>query len=460
MAQLLQAPGMISALQGLLPEDDDAARLERIKQNILASQPSNAGAGTTPAAIPAATPATVPTPTPAAPITPAQPSESARLSSQLEKMNQPKSLKELVANAALSFAPTAIAGLAGGLPAAAGAAHGVTAELSSQKAEELQQKKSLLEQVEAAKQREERMAEHQLTAKTAEQGHQERLQGINATNALREQIEKQRNERQTAQGNQGNVTALRKLGLDAQGNPIPREQLTPAEQSKLDVADSLEELRAAQAEVARTRNDPNSPMFKMAQQRLSLAQNRLSLSQQQTESRLFGTNNGVPLPGALITDSGQTVGSSYSQNVRPTGTQRARGDMASSAREQLSDIVSIVQRHPTLFGPGYGQTTEFKNWLGSTDPDAKAFVAARTIAGDHLAGTFGGRSEPALNQLDAAIGQFKENPQAMLAGIQQLDKAAKLFEDRGTPRTVGSAVGKGKSNQPGIIKYDKNGNRQ
>ena len=232
------------------------------------------------------------------------------------------------------------------------------------------------------------------------------------------------------------------------------------QQLALELTKSTLALRKAQADVEQMKSDPNSPLAQQAQQRLAIAkqtQDRLSsmagAMQERADAQLMnatreakGTDlQGAPLPGAMLTDTGQPVGSSQAVNVRPTGTERSKADMAGSAKEQLGDIADIVSRHSQMFGPGYGQSSAFRQWIGSQDPDAQRFIAARTIAGDHLAGTFGGRSEAALNALDTAIGQYKDNPAALKAGLEQLTKANNRFLQAGTVRTVGSNAEQGAS---------------
>jgi len=264
------------------------------------------------------------------------------------------------------------------------------------------------------------------------------------------------------------VTDAAKLGMvpvyDEQGNlasfapdeksPIAQrralqDQLTSAQ---VDSTKAQKELRDAQTEVNKQKGDPNSVPNQLAKARLAVARQnastasqRLNLSTQTFMMRSRGTDmQGNPLPGAMIGDDDIPIGSAFQQNVRPTGTERNKGDMAASADEQLKDIKDIMQKHKGMFGPGYGQSSQFRQWIGSQDPDAQRFVAARTIAADHLAGTFGGRSEAALTALDNAIGQFKDNPTAAIAGVDQLTKANKRFENAGTVRTQGSNFNKSK----------------
>lgn len=230
--------------------------------------------------------------------------------------------------------------------------------------------------------------------------------------------------------------------------PLRYEEMSGTQQAVEDLKHAQAEEAEAAAAMKKAQNDPTSPAFLLAKQRADVAQQnaqiargRLGLQGQRFEMQAHGTQNGVALPGAMIDDNGNTIGTAFQGNVRPTGTERNKGDMAASAAEQLADIKSIMQKHPTLFGPGYGQTSAFRQWIGSQDPDAQRFMAARTIAADHLAGTFGGRSEAALSALDNAIGQFKDNPQAAIAGVDQLTKANVRFQNVGTPRTAGSKAG-------------------
>lgn len=237
-----------------------------------------------------------------------------------------------------------------------------------------------------------------------------------------------------------------KTGDDGQIQPLSYEEMSPQQQAVTDLKGSQEELAEANKELKKAQADPNGPQYRLAMARVQGAQQareiairRLALSESTAAARYRGTDTeGNALPGAMLTDEGQPVGSAFSSNVRPTGSERNKGDMAISAREQLSDIKSIVQKHPNLFGPGYGQSSAFRQWIGSEDQDAQRFLAARTIAADHLAGTFGGRSEAALDALDKAIGQFKDNPRAMEAGLDQLLKANTIFEQKGHVHSVGS----------------------
>lgn len=253
--------------------------------------------------------------------------------------------------------------------------------------------------------------------------------------------------RTKSEGQINSVLAQHGMKKDETGQIVPQsyEEMSEPLQAVHDLKAAQTEQAQATAALKKAQAENAPAAAKLAQARLdsaaqahSIALRRLGLSEMQTEGRLFGTHNGQALPGTIQTDEGTPVGSAFQQNVRPTGQERNKADLANSAHTQLQDIKSIVARRPDIFGPAAGRKTDFTVWLGSQDPDAQRFRAARTIAGDHLAGVFGGRSEAALQALDSAIGHFKDNPAAMQAGLDQLDKANSGFQKAGTPRTTGS----------------------
>lgn len=138
------------------------------------------------------------------------------------------------------------------------------------------------------------------------------------------------------------------------------------------------------------------------------------------ERAITAIQNGDPTPSSI-----------WFKLQMPTGTERARADLAISAREQLNTMAGILTSRKDLFGPAAGKGTDFTTWIGSQDPDAQRFAAAARIAADHLAGVFGGRSQEALNKIYELAGQFKTNPQAAIAGLEQLNIAAAAIQARG-----------------------------
>lgn len=210
--------------------------------------------------------------------------------------------------------------------------------------------------------------------------------------------------------------------------------------AQLDLQQKKEELAKAKFEAEQ---DPNNPATRS---RLLNAQAKVTQAQAyalRAQGSYLGTYNGQALPGAVLTESGQPVGSSFQSNVRPTSTEIGRADLATSALEQIGDMGSILKKRQDLFGPAGGRTTEFTQWLGSQDPEAQRFTAAVTTAADHLMGVFGGRSSATGQRIEKAMGQFKTNPDATLAALEQFSKAAERIQQRGTRHVVGGVPGTG-----------------
>jgi hypothetical protein len=151
----------------------------------------------------------------------------------------------------------------------------------------------------------------------------------------------------------------------------------------------------------------------------------------------------------------------------PTPQERGRADLAISAREQLGTMESILQNRDDLFGPVAGRELNFEEWIGSQDPDAHRFKAAARIAADHLAGVFGGRSQAALQAIYDTIGNNATNPEAAVAGLEQMNIAAARIQSRGVgpaPRAATSGSGAQKpivqhSQSTGQYRYSTDGGK-
>lgn len=269
-------------------------------------------------------------------------------------------------------------------------------------------------------------------------------------NETADEIKRTQNEATTQhQKDQLNAT-LRQHGfkVDDKGNliPVPYEEMSQEQQAVHDLKSAQSEQADAAAALKKAQAENQPQMVALQQTRLASAQQaheiamrRLGLSEATYNARYLGQGkNGEALPGALLTEEGKAVGTTNAANVRPTAVQRNRAELGTSAQEQLEDLRSIVQKRPDIFGPLAGRKTDFTKWIGSEDPDAQRFATARTILGHHEAGTFGGTSTQTVKDLESAAGLFKDNPDAILAGLGQLQKANKVFIHTGTPRTVGS----------------------
>lgn len=151
--------------------------------------------------------------------------------------------------------------------------------------------------------------------------------------------------------NTKNSTVLAKEGykLDENGEIIPMkyEEMSPAQQSSYDLknsqkelADSTETLREAQAEVERAKNDPNSPAYKIAEQRLAVARQNAQAAGTRAQAYMgrylqsaFNTDlRGNYLPGAPQIENERG-------NVTVVGTgNAAQARQAQASAAQFNDV--------------------------------------------------------------------------------------------------------------------------
>lgn len=295
-----------------------------------------------------------------------------------------------------------------------------------------------------------------VNAESMPEMNEARLSATLATSELNQakQAEVERSNRAKEEAARATAGArLRIAGFDPDtGEPLADDQLseplraqralTELRESQAEAAAANIELKQAELEQAPEKAEIAAIRLQQAQQRLNIASARLGLSGQQFEFRSQGTVGGVAPPGTLLTEGGQPVGTANAANVQPTGTERQRGDLAASALEQLDVMRAIVQNRPEMFGPGAGRAQQFATWIGSQDPDASKFRAARQIVADHAMAVFGGRSQYASQALEIASGRFKDNPEAILAGMDPIEQAMRTVGTKGEVRTVGGGAPK------------------
>lgn len=118
-------------------------------------------------------------------------------------------------------------------------------------------------------------------------------------------------------------------------------------------------------------------------------------------------------------------------NPQPTSTERTKKDLADSAVDRVKEMRAIVAKHPEFFGPGGGQINKAREWLGSQDPDAQTYAAARNYLTEHSAGVFGGRGKYIIQELkDPTDPRF--NPASLNAALDEAERTASGFVTAGT----------------------------
>lgn len=217
---------------------------------------------------------------------------------------------------------------------------------------------------------------------------------------------------------------LRKQGLDQNGKPLGYEELTPHEQGVIDVQKSTEDLKSAQADYERFRSDPNSPQAQAALARVQNAKSNQALGWAK-----LGLSR-----EHLAFDEDKTY------NPEPTGLQRGRGDLGKSSLSNIQDMRDVMKMVPHEFGPGGGRENQFKQWVGSSDPQAVKFRAASEVLSGHFAGMVGARGQYITQQLHDLTNE-RFNPAALNSVLDELGKTATGFKNAGTPHAKGGTSG-------------------
>ncbi len=242
---------------------------------------------------------------------------------------------------------------------------------------------------------------------------------------------------------------LRIAGYDpTTGEPLPYEQLSEQQQAVHDWKAAQSEQANATAELRRAQAAGEPAKVAIAQQRIqgannarSIAERRLALSEQREERMSFGTRNGEPLPGALLTDEGQPVGTGFQQNVRPTGTQKDAAGRAVTM-EDLDKRIRASLSNPELAkgtGPLAGRLSEIEGRYGSLPHDLSELRNDLVSYGAFQAGLHPVRGIGALQYFDKVMGGLGQDPQELLGKLDSNLGTSKSVRKVGERPTVGSS---------------------
>jgi hypothetical protein len=231
--------------------------------------------------------------------------------------------------------------------------------------------------------------------------------------------------------------------------PLRYEEMSGTQQAVEDLKHSQAEMADANAALKKAQNDPTSPAFRLAQQRVNIAQQNA-----QTAVGRLGL-------------SGQEFGFNQDKfyNPQPTATQRTKGDLAQSAVERIAEMKAIVSKHPEYFGPVAGRAQNAQAWLGSSDPDAITYNTAAQYLADHSAGVFGGRGQY-ITQALHSITDPRYTPEGLNAALDEAGRSAQGFISAGkvhgkgeTSSYGGNVPSKGGAPAEGTTKTNSNGDK-
>ncbi len=389
----------------------------------------------------------------------APPKFSDIIRSRLDQASAPPTRKQSLLQAIAQTAPIAVGGLLGGTTGAYGASQGIEQAKASELAQGTERRKELQAQLEAEKNREERGQERQLTVEAAKQGHEERLKGIE------EQIKGRGDVADLAQqvkalgiqqGTQAKTAALdakmQQAGFEKNDSgeyvksaaQVAKEKtLDDYKQASTEHQKALSELAASQKALADSKNDPLSPAFKQAQQRIDNAlknanatTERLDLSRKQFEANIFGTVGGQQIPGGPTDEQGKPIGLRTESLTGPTTVARTKADQAKVVQTEGAKLKAEIDANPQVLGALKGQWSRLERGLGADDPAVSTLYTHLKSFASLQPGLHGTRGVGMQKEFERAVGDMHQSAGNLKASIDSLVGTAQSFKDVGNPRKV------------------------
>lgn len=248
-----------------------------------------------------------------------------------------------------------------------------------------------------------------------------------------------------------------------------QKETSPLEQAKTGLAN-------AQADLAKFRANPNSPMYRIAQEHLRLAQGDYALKLKE-----FGFNYE---PSILTPEEQSTLPTDMSGNVtalhsplKPNATTINAAQRANNVITQIPRITQEIQALGSKLGPVPGTWNRFwQGDVGVADPqfahlkDDMDYLASAVA----LAHAYGRLPSSISDKFDSMYQAGKQDPSNMLAAMQvamewlpKIASSGKSAGEKGNPTPLSStapAGGGGPNPTPPsggsrVIHYDAQGNR-
>ncbi len=232
------------------------------------------------------------------------------------------------------------------------------------------------------------------------------------------------------------------LKLDENGQIVPdtESEVYKGQESKRKIAEdnqksldtyrtSQEDLNAARAEFEKSKNDPNSPAFKQASQRLQMAQLAHDIADQNLQLHENQFQNKLK----------------EQELVKPSGQSVSRGDAAGSALELLPGLEDSVRANAKYFGPIVGRVAKGEINIGNVPPEVQKFYSQLQSFYALQPSVHGFRNAEFVKDFNTFVGNLQTNPDALIAGLEGLRPTLNAVEKSGRTykhRAVEGAEGK------------------
>jgi hypothetical protein len=262
-----------------------------------------------------------------------------------------------------------------------------------------------------AEQQEEGTAERQAAGKLAER---------------KESSEEEERSARTENLNEKDSTTLAEHGLmrDADGNvkPDPTSPVYQKNQLAMDTVKNVQAYRQAQQDlieaktaVEQAKNDPSSPAFKAAQQKLAMAQ----------EAHRVAASN-LALHQQEFTDKTQER-----EFLKPSGQAQSRGSAAQAVLQLMPDLDKLVKSNAAEMGPIMGRLNRGEIAIGDVDPKVAELYSAMKSFYALQPAVHGFRNAEFVKDFEHALGTLERDPDAFLAGMHGLEPTMKAVANEG-----------------------------
>jgi hypothetical protein len=262
----------------------------------------------------------------------------------------------------------------------------------------------------------------------------------------KESSEEEERAARTKNLNEKDSAALAEHGLvrDAEGNvkPDPTSPIYQKNQLAMQTVANVQRYRAAQqelieakTEVERAKNDPDSPAFKAAQQRLAMAAEahriagqNLALHQQEFSNKL-----------------------SEQEFVKPSGQAASRASAARSVIDLYDapgkpGLESLVRKNAKSMGPLMGRLEKGEIALGDVDPAVAELYGAMKSFYALQPAVHGFKNAEFVKDFETALGTLERDPEAFIAGMKGLRPTLESVAKEGV--TYHKRVKEGETNTP------------
>lgn len=248
--------------------------------------------------------------------------------------------------------------------------------------------------------------------------------------------------------------ALAKNGqkTDADGKIVPMDyaELSPLQQSHVDMASTSEALAKANTDYKKAMTEGIPAKLAIARAALQnasqgheIARQNLLMRSQEFEMRSQGTVNGVQPAGGMQTETGAPVGTAFQNNVRPTTASKTAAertktisDLDANIRQGLND--PEIQQY---MGPGAGRLAELQGEMGMLPEKVAQFYNDLKSYSAFQASMHPTKGLGALEYFHKIMGGLGQTPEQLIGKLDSNKSTASSVKRAGAPRVNTGAGG-------------------